>query len=77
MARASERLYGAIVDQRLTLPDDPELARHASNVIAKHNRRGWRISKPDDRTPSTASPRWRWRSTGSVQPETVELVGWL
>jgi len=32
--------------QRLTLPDDPELAQHAANAIAQHSRRGWRITKP-------------------------------
>jgi len=48
MVPASERLYSAIVERRLTLPDDPELARHASNASAKHYRRGRRISKGDD-----------------------------
>jgi hypothetical protein len=36
--------------QRLTLPDDAELARHASEAIARHNRRGWRIDKPNPRS---------------------------
>ena len=35
MIPASARLHAAIVEQRLTLPDDPELARHASDAIAR------------------------------------------
>lgn len=46
MMPASSRLHEAIVEQRLTLPDDPELARHASDALARHSRRGWRIDKP-------------------------------
>ena len=49
MIPASARLYAAVVEQRLTLPDDPELARHASDAIARHSRRGWRIDKPNPR----------------------------
>jgi phage terminase large subunit-like protein len=78
MVPASERLHSAIVDRRLTLPDDPELARLAANATAKHNRRGWRISKPDDRTHidgvialAMAVERSEFR------PEPVELLGWL
>jgi hypothetical protein len=36
-------------EHRLTLPDDPELARHASEAVARHNRGGWRIDKPNPR----------------------------
>ena len=49
MIPASARLHAAIVEQRLILPDDPELARHASDAIARHSRRGWRIDKPSPR----------------------------
>jgi hypothetical protein len=42
---ASDRLYLAIVEQRLTLPDNPELRAHAHAAIARHSRRGWRIDK--------------------------------
>ena len=45
MLPASDRLYRAIVERRLTLPDDPELRAHAGAAIAKHSRRGWRIDK--------------------------------
>jgi phage terminase large subunit-like protein len=78
MVPASERLYSTIVERRLTLPDDPELARHASNATAKHSRRGWRISQPDDRAHidgvialSMAVERAAFR------PEPAEFLGWL
>jgi hypothetical protein len=35
MIPASARLHAAVVEQRLTLPDDLELARHASDAIAR------------------------------------------
>jgi phage terminase large subunit-like protein len=78
MAPASERLYNAIVDERLTLPDDPELARHASNATAKHSRRGWRISKPDDRTHIDGVVALAMAvERAEFTPEPVELLGWL
>jgi hypothetical protein len=47
MIPASAALHAAIVERRLTLPDDRELARHASEAMARHSRRGWRIDKPN------------------------------
>jgi hypothetical protein len=75
---AEGSLYNAIVDQRLTLLDDPELARHASNATAKHSRRGWRISKPDDRTHIDGVIALAMAvERAEVKPEPVELLGWL
>ena len=34
---ASARLHSAIVEQRITLLDDPELAKRAADAIAKHS----------------------------------------
>jgi len=45
MIPASDRLYRAVVEQRLTLPDNPELRAHAHAAIARHSRRGWRLDK--------------------------------
>jgi phage terminase large subunit-like protein len=50
MIPASSRLHAAIVEKRITLPDDPELRAHAANTIARHSRRGWRIDKPSKST---------------------------
>jgi hypothetical protein len=47
MIPTSAALHAAIVERRLTLPDDRELARHASEAMARHSRRGWRIDKPN------------------------------
>jgi hypothetical protein len=33
----------------VTLPDDPEFARHPAKATAKRSPRGCRLSKPDDR----------------------------
>ena len=46
MVPASDRLYQAVVQQRLTLPDNEELRQHMANTIARHNRRGWQLDKP-------------------------------
>jgi hypothetical protein len=54
MIPASNRLHAAVVERRITLPDNPELAQHAANTIAKHSRHGWRVGKPNDRTPNDA-----------------------
>jgi phage terminase large subunit-like protein len=78
MVPASERLYSAIVERRLTLPDDRELARHSANATAKHSRRGWRISKPDDRTHIDGIVALAMAvERAAFRPEPVELLGWL
>lgn len=78
MCPASERLYRAIVEKRLTLPDDEELRQHAAAAIARHSGRGWRVDKArrSDNVDAIialamAFDRAEWR------PEPAELVGWL
>ena len=51
MIPASQRLYQAIVEQQLALPDDLELAKHAADAVARHSRRGWRLDTPHARRP--------------------------
>jgi phage terminase large subunit-like protein len=75
---ASQRLRSAIVEQRLTLPHDAELSRHAANAVQRHVRRGWRLDKPDRTSPidgviSLAMALDRCEQ----QPEPVRLVGWI
>jgi len=78
MIPASQRLHAAIVQQRLTLPNDPEFARHASDAIAKHSRRGWRIDKPNSRSNNDAVVALAMAlERAEYQPEPVELLGWL
>ena len=78
MIPASARLHAAIVEQRLTLPDHRELARHAADAVARDSRRGWRIDKPNPRANvdaiialAIAVERTEHR------PAPVELLGWL
>jgi phage terminase large subunit-like protein len=78
MIPASQRLHEAIVEQRLTLPDHPELAQHAANTVARHGRRGWRIDKPSKGTHvdgiialCMALERMENR------PQPTEFLGWL
>jgi phage terminase large subunit-like protein len=78
MIPASARLHAAVVEQRLTLPDDHELARHASEAIARHNRRGWRIDKPNPRSNIDAVIALAMAVERAEQkPQPVELLGWL
>jgi len=79
MVPASLRLHAAIVEQRLVLPDDGELASHAAHAIARHSRRGWRLDKAgrtDDIDAVIALAMAVERAEQPV-PEPVKLVGWL
>ena len=78
MVPASLRLHAAIVEQRLTLPDDPELASHAAHAIARHSRRGWRLDKAG-RTDNIDAIIALCMAVERAehQPEPVELLGWL
>jgi hypothetical protein len=78
MIPASDRLYPAIVDKRLTLPDNDELRQHAACEIARHSRRGWRVDKLQradniDRIVALCMAV----EAAENQPEPVELLGWL
>jgi phage terminase large subunit-like protein len=76
MIPASHRLHAAIVEHRITLPDDSELARHASDAIARHGRRGWRIDKPRKEINIDAIVAWRWPSTApSTSPRPWSYSG--
>ena len=78
MIPASATLHAAIVEQRLVLPDDAQLARHAADAIARHSRRGWRIDKPNARTNIDAIIALCMAvERAEHRPEPVELLGWL
>jgi phage terminase large subunit-like protein len=78
MIPASARLHAAVVEKRLTVPDDPELAQHAANTIAKSSRRGWRLDKPDDRTPNDSIVALCMAvDAAENRPEPVKFLGWL
>jgi phage terminase large subunit-like protein len=78
MIPASARLYAAIVEKRITLPEHEELAQHAANTIARQSRRGWRLDKPDDRTPNDGIIALAMAVDAAEQrPEPVELLGFV
>jgi phage terminase large subunit-like protein len=78
MMPASARLHAAVVEQRLTLPDDRELTRHAAEAIARHSRRGWRIDKPNPRSNIDAVIALAMAVERAEQkPQPVELLGWI
>lgn len=74
MIPASSRLHAAIVEQRIVLPDDRELARQASNAIPQHSRRGWRIGKPRKESIIALCMAVE---RAEFQPGPVELIGSL
>jgi phage terminase large subunit-like protein len=77
MCPASVRLRSAIVEERITLPDDPELARHAANAVQRHVRRGWRLEKADRRSPIDAMIALAMCvERAEQQPEPLRLLGW-
>ena len=78
MIPASARLHAAVTERRLQLPDVDELHVHAANTIARHGRRGWRLDKPDDRTPNDAIIAL-CMAVESVEnrPEPVKLLGFV
>ncbi|MEJ7825513.1 MAG: terminase TerL endonuclease subunit [Solirubrobacteraceae bacterium] len=79
MVPASVRLHAAIVERRLTLPDDPELAQHAANTVARHSRRGWRIDKASPRDNMDAVVALAMALERAEQPPAAptRLVGWM
>jgi len=78
MIPASARLHAAIVEERITLPDDPELARHAADATARHSRRRWRSDKPNPRTNIDGVIALCMAvERAEFKPEPVELLGWL
>ena len=78
MVPASDRLYRAVVERRLTVPRDPELRTQVANTIARHNRRGWRLDKPSLNQPNDSIIALCMALEAlDNQPQPVEMHGWL
>lgn len=76
MIPASVRLHAAVVERRVQLPDVAGLHVHAANTIARHGRRGWRLDKPDARTPNDASVALAMAVDAvENQPEPTRVLG--
>jgi hypothetical protein len=78
MVPASDRLYRAIVEGRLTLPNDEELRQHAAAAITRLGRRGGRIDKANrsDNIDAIVALCMALEATEN-QPAPVELLGWV
>jgi phage terminase large subunit-like protein len=75
---ASQRLYDAFLNEKLVLPDLPELAQHAAGAVAKHSRRGWRIDRPNPRVEiDGVSALLMALDRLENRPADVQLLGWL
>jgi phage terminase large subunit-like protein len=75
---SSQRLREAIVERRITLPDDRQLALHAANAMQRHGRRGWRLDRPDRSSPIDGLIALCMALDRAEQrPEPARLVGFL
>ena len=78
MVPATERLYAAIVEGRLSHPGDPELDAHLAACVAKDTPRGLRIDKLKSRDQIDAAVALAMAvERAEAKPAPVELVGWL
>jgi phage terminase large subunit-like protein len=78
MVPCSDRLYRAVVERKLTLPDDTELRAHAHAAIAKHSRRGWRLDKSQrsDNIDAIIALAMAVEAAEN-KPAQFQLLGWL
>jgi hypothetical protein len=78
MIPASDRLYRAIVEKRIVLPDHEEMPQHAACAIARHSRRGWRLDKSQrsDNIDALIALCMALEAAEN-QPQPVELLAWL
>jgi phage terminase large subunit-like protein len=79
MCPASAALYDAIVEGKITHPDDPELNRHVAAAIAKQKARGWRIDKAneDDQVDGVVALAMAYEAATAPPPEPTRILGWL
>ena len=78
MGPASERLHAAIVEGRLSHPDDPVLNAHVRAAIARDTPRGWRIDKLKSRDKIDAVVALAMAvEAAENRPAPVELLGWV
>lgn len=79
MVPASEGLYGAIVEGRITHDGDPELTRHVLSAAAKSTGRGWRLDKATRSSQIDAAVALAMvvRIASAPKPEPVRVLGWI
>jgi len=78
MIPATDRLYRAVVEKRLTVPDDDELRNQAANTIMRNSRRGARLDKPSLDLPNDAiiAMCMALEALENV-PAAPRVIGWL
>jgi hypothetical protein len=78
MIPASDRLYRAVVEKRLTVPDHEELRQQAANTIMRNSRRGARLDKPSLDLPNDSIIALCMALEAfENQPEPAQVIGWL
>lgn len=78
MVPASEKLYAAIVEERLIHPNDADLNAHVAHAVAKQTPRGWRLEKSSKSGNIDAVVALAMAVDRCEQPaERTRLVGWI
>ncbi len=78
MVPASEQLYSAIVQRKLTHANDRDLNRHVAGAIAKQTPRGWRLEKSERGVQIDAVVALAMAVERADQPtEPARLLGWI
>ena len=79
MVAASERLHAAVVEGRLSHPNDSELNQHVAQAVAKSTPRGWRLDK-SSRTAqidAVVALAMAVERAEQPQPKPTRLIGWI
>lgn len=78
MVPASERLYAAVVERRLTHGNDPDLNTHVAGAIAKQTNRGWRLDKSERGAQIDAVVALAMALERAEAPvRSAQLLGWI
>jgi phage terminase large subunit-like protein len=79
MVPASELLYAAVKEKRLTHPNDPQLNHHLAAVVARQTERGPRLDKAKSRheIDGAVALCMAIDRAEAPKPEPARLLGWL
>jgi len=79
MVPASELLYAAVKEKRLTHANDPDLNRHLAAVVARQTERGPRLDKAKSRheIDGAVALAMAIDRAEAPKPEPARLLGWL